>query len=234
VSTTIKRLLTIQDRDRKIAQLTKEQADVPARIKDVETRLEAHKASLEAAREEQQKNQAAMKELEVEIDSAKQRIAKYREQQLQIKNNTEYKALDHEIETVGKEIRKLEDRELELMEIAEEKRVVIAEREKDLGQEEKRVQEDQKVLQKRLENIEAEIHDLKIDREALAKDVDAEWLARYERIFSKLGDFAIVPVEHGSCGGCHMNLPPQVVHNAKKDLTLTICNFCGRMLYWQD
>jgi len=233
VSTTIKRLLTIQDRDRKIAQLTKEQADVPARIKDVETRLEAHKASLEAAREEQQKNQAAMKELEVEIDSAKQRILKYREQQLQIKNNTEYKALDHEIETVGKDIRKLEDRELELMEIAEEKRVLIAEREKDLGQEEKHVQEDQQILKKRLENIESEIHDLKIDRDALAKDVDAEWLARYERIFSKLGDFAIVPVENSSCGGCHMNLPPQVIHNAKKDMTLTICNFCGRMLYWR-
>jgi uncharacterized protein len=134
---------------------------------------------------------------------------------------------------VQKEIRELEDRELELMEQTENLRKLIASREKDLKQEEGRVVEDQGVLQVRLEKIEAEVQSLQTDRTALATEVDPTWLARYERIFKRTGDFAIVGVENGVCGGCHMKLPPQLIHDAKKNLSLIECSFCSRILFWQ-
>ena len=233
MSTIMERLLMVQDRDRKITQLTREQADIPERIRQVETRLDAHRGSLEAAREQLQKNQASMKNIETEIETRKQKISKFREQQFQIKNNDEYKALEHEIEMVETQIRAFEDKELELMETSEESRGLIAAREKDLAQEEKRVKEDQEVFKKRLGVIKGEVHDLKIDREALAKEVDPEWLARYERIFKKHGDYAIVPIENNACGGCHMNLPPHLIHDSKNTATLTSCSYCSRILYWQ-
>lgn len=233
MSTTIERLLIVQDRDRKLAQLLREKADIPARIHQIEARLSAHQESLHAAQEEVKKNAAGMKLIEGEIDARKQKIAKFREQQFQIKSNVEYKALEHEITVVQKDIRGLEDNELVLMEGSDKIRQMIGEREGDLKQEQKRVGEDQQVLQKRLDQIMAEVHDLQVDRDALAKDCDPSSLGLYDRIMKKTADYAVVRVENGSCGGCHMKLTPQLVHDTRKGLTLTQCNYCSRILYWQ-
>lgn len=233
MSTTIERLLILQDRDRKLGQLLREKADVPARIKQIEDRLSAHQQSLHAAQEEVKKNTAGMKQIEGEIEARKQKIAKYREQQFQIKSNVEYKALEHEISVVQDEIHGLEDDEIALMEGGDKIRSLIGDREGDLKQEQKRVLEDQQVLKKRLEQIEAEIHDVQVDRDALAKDCDASSLQLYDRIMKRLGDYAVVRIENGSCGGCHMKLTPQLVHDTRKGLNLVQCNYCSRILYWQ-
>ncbi len=88
-------------------------------------------------------------------------------------------------------------------------------------------------LQKRKAIIEQELSELRAEREKLATQVDAEALARYERILRSKGDTAIVPVQHGNCGGCHLQIPPQLIHNAKNGNELTSCDYCGRILYWQ-
>ena len=233
MSTMMERLLVVQDRDRKIAQLRREQADIPERVRQVEVRLDAHRDVLKSAQEEQKKNAAAMKQIDVEIEAAKQKITRFREQQFQIKNNNEYRALEHEISVVEKEIRHLEDKEIEWMEKAEELKALIAGREKDLKLEEKRVIEDQAVLKKRLESIDGEIRGLSTDRAELVKDIDPSWLSRYERIFRKAGDYAVVAIENGACGGCHMKLPPHIAHETKRNLSLVECSYCSRILYWK-
>jgi len=233
VSTIIERLLIIQDRDRKIAQLTRESEDLPTRARVINSRLDTHRESLKAAHEDVKKNAAATKQIEVEIDSRKEKIMKFREQQLQIKSNDEYRILEHEIAVVQKEIRNLEDQELALMEQAESLRKMIAERENDLKQEEGRANQDEEVLKKRLDNILAEIRDLHVDRNSLAAEIDPTWLARYDRIFKRTADYALVRVENAACGGCHMKLPPHLVHEAKRGLAMTQCSFCSRILYWQ-
>jgi predicted nucleic acid-binding Zn-ribbon protein len=233
VSTIIERLLIIQDRDRKITHLMREAKDLPARIQEIKSRLDIHRESMKTAHEDMKKNAAATKQAEVEIDSRKQKIMKFREQQLQIKSNDEYRILEHEIAVVQGEIRNLEDQELALMEQAENLRKAIAEREKDLKQEEGRANQDEEVLKKRLENIQAEIHDLQVDRDSQAAGTDPTWLARYDRIFKRTADYALVPVENAACGGCHMKLPPHLVHEAKRGLAMTQCSFCSRILYWQ-
>ena len=49
--TTIEKLLIVQDRDRRIRQLSRESEDIPARRKLSEERLKEHKESLAAAQE---------------------------------------------------------------------------------------------------------------------------------------------------------------------------------------
>jgi uncharacterized protein len=233
VSTIVERLLIIQERDRRIAQLTREAQDLPARAQEIKSRLDTHRDAMKAAHEEMKKNAAATKQIEVDIDSRKQKIMKFREQQFQIKNNDEYRILEHEIAVVQKEIRSLEDQELALMEQAESFRKMIADREGDLKQEERRANQDEEALKKRLDAIHAEIHDLQIDRDAQAAETDPSWLARYDRIFKRTADYALVRVENAACGGCHMILPPHLVHEAKRGLAMTQCSFCSRILYWK-
>ena len=227
----IEKLLVVQDRDRKIAHLLQEQVDLPARKKLIESRLHAHNESLKGVQEELKKQGAKIKRIEGEIEGGKEQIRKYREQEFQIKSNVEYKALEHEIAIVQKAIRALEDEEIAAMERMEELQKVLQQHGQDYQQEEKRVHEDQQTLDARAANLQQELEQCRAERAAVAVDVDREWLARYERVFQKAGDYALVAVDKHCCGGCHMQLPPSVVHDARKGQTITLCNYCGRMLY---
>jgi predicted nucleic acid-binding Zn-ribbon protein len=91
---------------------------------------------------------------------------------------------------------------------------------------------EQAELRTRATVVEKELAQLRSERQQIAEKADPDALARYERLMRSKGDFAIVPIAHGNCGGCHLTLPPQVVHNAKDGSEVTSCDYCGRILYW--
>lgn len=229
--TNIEKILVLQDRDRKILSLTQESVDIPARKQLIEQRLKDHHDAIAKAHEDLKRNAAGIKDVELEIESRKLRILKLREQQGSIKTNQEYRAIEHEIAALQEQIRGIEEREIELMEAAEALKARQAEVEAVLKREKEFVESDLKNLDARLQNIGAEIEAVKAEREKVLPDVDPEWLSRYQRIFANKGDVAMVPVEGGSCGGCHMRLPPQQVHLARRGTDMVACSFCGRLLY---
>ena len=231
MSNTLERLLEVQECDRKIARLSREAEDIPKRKHDIDSRLNSHRQSLEDLRSDLQQKKADSHELEVEVESFRQKIIKFREQQFLTKKNEEYQALEKEITLTERKISKSEDRELVFMEKMEQLNREIAEMASELKREEELIGQDTKVLDVRAEEIEIEITHVKKDRDDLVVDIEASWLKRYERIMKHVGDFAMVPVEKNSCGGCHMNLPPQLINNAKRLDDLTLCSFCGRILY---
>lgn len=229
--TTMEKLLVLQDRDRKIRSLEQECVDIPARKRLIDQRLQNHRQAVEQAHDDLKKNAAATKDVELEIDSRKQKILKLREQQGQIKTNQEYRAIENEVGALQLQIRDIEEREIVLMEAAEALKARMADAEQVLKREQSFVETDMKALDTRLANIQGEIDVVKADREKILPDIDVDWLARYQRIFANKGDAAIVPVEGGSCGGCHMRLPPQQVHLARRGTEMVPCSFCGRLLF---
>lgn len=230
--TTLEKLLVLQDRDRKLRQLLQETRDIPARKLLIESRLKANREAFETAGENLKKNTASTKALELEIESVKDTIKKYRHQQGQIKNNDQYRALEREIREQMGRIRELEEREIKLMEEAEGLKTAVAEREQALKIDEDSVQVDIKALDERMKNIEAEVEEARKNREAMTEGIDESWLSRYTRIFNNKGDYALVPVDKGTCGGCHMKVPPQLVQDAKRGDKMVSCAYCGRLLYW--
>ncbi len=231
--TTLEKLLVSQDRDRKLRQLLQETRDIPARKLLIESRLKANREAFETAEENVKKNSAATKALELEIETVKDTVKKYRHQQGQIKNNDQYRALEREIREQMGRIRELEEREIKLMEEAEGLKSAVAEREQALKIDEDSVQVDIKALDERMANIEAEVEEARKNREDMTGGIDESWLSRYTRIFNNKGDYALVPVEQtGTCGGCHMKVPPQLVQDAKRGDKMVSCSYCGRLLYW--
>lgn len=227
----IEQLLVLQERDQHIRRLRKEMADIPIRKQQIESRLKAHESGLAEAENNLMALTAKTKALEVEIESAKQQIQRYRDQQLQTKKNDEYKAFEKQIASTMSQIRGLEDQELEAMEQVEAARVQVKERNASLEVDRARVNEEVATFLDRSTGLGDELAKVEEERKALAAGVDPTWLSRYERLFEKKGDAAIAVVEHGTCGCCHMKLPPAQVVDARKGDTLTVCNFCGRLLY---
>ena len=106
----------------------------------------------------------------------------------------------------------------------------VTAKEKDLQKEEGVVHADIKVLDERMARIAEELKGIQGLRSTAAQDLDARWLKQYNRIFAAK-DRALVPLEEGICGGCHMKLPPAVVHAARKQTDMVTCDYCGRLLY---
>lgn len=232
MATIVEQLNVLQERDGRIRRLARERADVPEHKKQIDSQLDRQRGLVAEAQEALKKQTSAAHNLDVEANARRERIKKLRDQQLQIKSNVEYKALEKEIGALEGEIRGLEDNELEIMERMEAARAALADAEKELKAQEQRVLEEAGLLEKRLKAIDGELAELQAERDRLAADVDPVWLQRYQRIMEKRGDHAMVPVTHDACGGCHMKLPPSVVHDSRRPDTMTVCNFCGRLLFW--
>jgi predicted nucleic acid-binding Zn-ribbon protein len=215
-----------------MAQVRRELRDIPQRKEMIAGRLEEHRRELEKAREDFKRHGLQIKELDGEVEAVRQKINRFRGQQLTVKTNDEYRALESEIQAAEGKIRDLEDRELVLMEEAEELKGAVAARERELEPEAEAVREEQGRLDERASEIERETEELSGRRDELAGDIDRDLLQRYERILDHTGDYAVVSVENGSCGGCHMRLPPQAVHNARRGESVTSCSYCGRILYY--
>ena len=224
------KLLAVQEHDCRIRELEKELRDVPKRKDEEQLRLKDHKEALAKAEEALKGKLAEIKKFELEGDAKREKISKFRTQQFELKTNKEFKAIEAEIKGVQDGIAGLEDQQLVLMEDVEKARAEVQKKKMALAEEEKAVLKDVSLLDGRMNQIGADLKAVKERRDVAAKDADPQWLKRYERIFSRK-DRGLVPIEDGVCGGCHMALPPYIIHGAKRTDSIVACEYCGRMLH---
>ena len=229
---TIEKLLILQDRDRKIRRVKGELAHIEPERQMFQAKSADAQTSLEAAKNRVKQIESDRKALELEVESKKQLIERYANQQLQTRKNEEYRALTHEIEACKADIFKIEDKEIELMEQAEAAQKEVL-RGTQAAQEARKLMEEQLAqLGAREQNLKKELADLATNREDLAEAVDESARGRYERLVKSKGENVVVGVQHGVCGGCHMRLPPQLLVQCQAQQDLVTCSNCGRILYY--
>lgn len=228
----IDQLRALQEMDVAAMRLQAEFDSVPVRKQEAEAALAGSRQALEQARDNVKNRQSAMRQSELDIETLRQQIAKLRTQQFQIKTNSEYRALNLEIEHLEEKIRHGEDDELLVMEEIDGLRGRVAEKEAALKKEQERVDAEVQRLEARRGELEKELRTAGETRSRLAGNVPAQWLAVYERVLANKKDSALVGVDDNAiCGGCHMKLPPQVLHDVRRAETIQHCVFCGRLLF---
>ena len=228
----IEKLLILQDRDRKIHRVQQELAQIAPERENLRALTSSTQTQLDAAKTRVKQIESERKQLELDVDAKKTQIARYANQQLETRKNEEYKALAHEIETCKGDIHKIEDREITLMEQSEvaQKEVVRA---NEAANEAKKLAESQIAeLGQREENFKKELADLLQGRTELASAVDESTRSRYERLLKSKGGSAVVGIEHGVCGGCHMKLQQQLIVTCQPQKEIVTCSSCGRILYF--
>lgn len=228
----IEKLLTLQDRDRRLLHVKEQLARVGPERHSLQDKAASTKAGLESVKMKNKVVETERKKLELDVDAKKQQIEKYSLQQFQTKKNEEYRALAQEIEHCREAISKLEDQQLELMEQAEtlQKEIVTALREGDAAI--KLTEGQLKELADREQTLKAELAELEAGREQLTNGIEESALKRYERLLRQKGDSVVVGIQHGVCGGCHMKFPMQLVVACQTNKELVTCPNCGRILYY--
>jgi predicted nucleic acid-binding Zn-ribbon protein len=225
-------IYALQKKDRRLIKVMREIRDIPQRKSDIEAQLAGSKQRLETALDSRKHTEATLKELELEVESLKEKIIKYKQQQMEATTNDQYRAFVKEIGAVEAEISELEDKEIQLMEDLERGKAIVAECEEKLNAEKAGIADELAELDERSADLKDQLEQLKAGRSRAAEQCDKTILQKYTRIMNNKRDFAVVLVEPGGhCGGCHMKLPPQVIHDARNPTKVVGCNFCGRIVY---
>jgi predicted nucleic acid-binding Zn-ribbon protein len=228
----IENLLILQDRDKKIQRVEAELNNIgPERI-FLQQKATAAQTGHEAAKTRAKQLESDRKNLELEVEAKKKLIEKYSLQQFQTKKNEEYRALAHEIDGCKEAIIKIEDQQIELMEKAEVAAKEVAAAAKLSADLVKNAEAQIKALNDREVSLKKQLEELRADHEKLAEAVEEGARSKYERLRRSKGGTAIVGIEHGVCGGCHMKLPTAIILGVQGDQELVSCQNCGRILYY--
>ena len=228
----IEKLLILQDRDRHILRVETELAHIGPERENLQAKAAGTQAILDAAKTRGKQIESDRKKLELDVEAKKQQIEKYANQQFQTKKNEEYRALAHEIETCKADIVKLDDQQIVLMERAEQAQKDVLTANVAATQARQVVEGQIGNLAARETNLEKELAELELNRQALAQAVEEGVRAKYERLRRTKGSNVVVGVEHGVCGGCHMKLPTQIMVLCRGQQEVVTCINCGRILYY--
>jgi hypothetical protein len=213
----IRQLLVLQDRDAKANRLEAELESIdPEREKTRRESIQTQQI-LDQAKQGQMQLEVRRKDLENEVESRKEQILKFSQQQLETKKNLEYQTLGREIEHVREAISEIEEQELDLMEQQDAFKSKLAEA---------------RQVAEAAKSGEAQILSDLDEREKIVSKINKKMVAHYERLLDTKEGKAIVGVDHGSCGGCHMKLQTQEIVNAKSGREMATCTNCGRLIYY--
>ena len=230
----IQLLAALQKLDSQIYRLKKDLNNVPVQIRGIEGSFRQKEMLLMKNEEEFKAVTMKRREKEMELQAKEEGIKKLQTQLYQLKTNKEYQTMEKEIagqkadvSIIEEDIIKLFD-EIDMITKESVRQKEILERERKASEEEK------KAIEAGAKETEASLQALNGERSTLVRDIDKEFLSKYERILYSKNGLAMVSVRHEACGGCNINLPPQVINEVRLRDELILCGSCARILYIEE
>ena len=224
-------LFELQKIDSEIDRIRTIRGELPLEVQDLEDELEGLETRIAKIQEE-------IKDLDTEILDRKNAtkdsetaIAKYKEQQNNVRNNREFESLAKEIEFQELEI-KLHEKK------SKEAKFKLTSKKETLDEAKERFEfrkEDLKTKKAELDEIVSETQKeeddlIKKSATALGK-IDARLAFAYNRLrVNAKNGLALVPVDRDSCGGCFNKIPPQRQLDIQSKKKVLVCEHCGRIL----
>jgi predicted nucleic acid-binding Zn-ribbon protein len=225
-------LRELQRLDDRLRSLHVGQQHLPAQLQPYETACAEARQGLARLQEDIVHTERQRRALERELESAHTQLARTQSKLHDVKTNKEYSAVLAEISTGKQRIGALEDQVLDLMEVLEQHRQSLRNQEQhvhEAGQtltvQRQEVQRIQAVLQQQIAAEEAQ-------RQQVVAALVAPLYATYQRLVAQRGGQAVVQIQAGTCGGCHLKVQPQLVSEIRRQDKLITCPHCQRMLLW--
>jgi hypothetical protein len=224
-------LFELQKIDSKIDSIRTIRGELPLEVQDLEDEIGGLNTRVAKINDE-------IKELETEISDRKiaskdseTAIAKYKEQQNNVRNNREFESLSKEIE--------FQELEIKLHEKKSKEAKFKIEGKKELFQEATdRLELKKADLEVKKAELDAIVSETQKDEDKLMKasdDAKKKIESRLVFAYNRLRDnakngLAVVQIVRGSCGGCYNKIPPQRQLDIVTKKKIIVCEHCGRIL----
>ena len=226
----LKVLVELQKLDSQVYRLRRQTQAKPAEAARLKEQHQQTAQMLQATEARYKALEIKRNQMETDLSQKEEQIKKLQVQLFQLKTNKEYTAMQKEIEGLKADKSVLEEEVLKLMDESDRAKAQMASEREALKVREVVLQGDLQRLEEELKSLEDSLEELQASRRALIPKVDLSVLAQYERILEHKDGLALVRAEGYACGGCHMNLPPQLIVEIQMNNRLVVCESCGRIL----
>ncbi|HEY4485582.1 MAG TPA: C4-type zinc ribbon domain-containing protein [Nitrospiria bacterium] len=227
------RLVQLQEIDTRLGSVNRRIAKIPEQLTAGQASVDEAKIRLAAIKADTEARRTTRREKERELEAREAQLSKARGRQSEIKTNKEFQTHLHEIETLESEKGRVEEDLLILMDEIE-KRVKEETGEGRIAEEAVRAFDSLRIqLEEQGRALGTEREGLEKERSEIASAVKPDLLATYQNLIRARGGLAVVPIVNGTCGGCHMSIPPQRVAEVRGSSLILACSECQRILYWR-
>ena len=226
-------LIDLQDVELTLVRLKEKKTQLPLMIERARGTYDQAVLKVEEVRKKQEEAAKERRVKERRLEEEEERLRKLKARISEIKTNKEYQALLLEIDTAKRGQDRDEEELLLLMEQQEVTKQEVIQREKVLAEEKRRFEEEKGRLEAEAAHAEEEMIRLEKERFTLLEQIPQALRKEYDKIKSVRRDMAVVPIRNGTCLGCHIHIPPQLVADIKKQEKILTCMNCHRILYWK-
>jgi len=224
-------LIGLQALDAQIYKMESEKELKPEEISNLKDLLEQKQSGIKDAEEQLKGLQLKHKEKEIMLGTKEEQVKKLQAQLNLIKTNKEYTTMVGEIESHKADNSVLEEEIINFMDSIDETKVRLDQEKQKFTEESKNIDTQVKEIEQQIKFIDAAIVELKKEREELTPLIDKKFLSEYERILVGKDGQAMAEVVNDNCGGCYMQLPPQVINEINMKEKVIYCENCQRILY---
>ena len=225
-------LTALQELDDRLRLLRKEQQALPLRLNAPEREHVEACQGLKSVQAEIDRNERQQHDLEMDLQSTQDGLAKVQRKLREVKTNKEYSAVLAEIDAGNQHIGSVEDQLLQLMEHAEQKRQARQLQEQRVQITHDALQEQTHAVKEASAALDEEILVEQEKRLQTAVGLKAELLDRYEKLAAQHDSSVVVHLRDGTCGGCHLKVLPQLVSDIRLQESLHTCPHCRLILLW--
>ena len=230
----LQQLVDLQKIDDQISEKRKIIADIPRQLDSARNELEEKKNILKVVMDEIETLHKERKNLEQEVQSENDHMAKAKTKLPAVKTNKEYTAILTEVDAIKEKVSKIEDKELEIMEVLELKTKEVPGVEKKCKEEDEHYNTYRQKKENEEMRVKQELEDLESERKNLSGLVDIVILKRYQKIFNSREGRAVAGLRENICQGCFQQVLPQMVIEVKVGEKIHQCEGCMRFLFWEE
>ncbi len=230
----LQKLIALQEIDSIVDDLRRQEEDVRTSLAEEEAGVAACERKVEEAKARGLECAKLVREMENDVRELEEKMEKRRGQLNEVKSNREYAALQIEISNdQDKKDRKEEQMLMELEKSDGVGEAVRAE-EDELGGSRQVLKVKEEEQRKMVEAVRERMKDEEAGRGNAVANLKKTLADRYDQTRRSRGGIALAEIKGGSCQGCHISLPPQLVIEVRKGEEILDCCSCGRILYVKD
>lgn len=227
----LKALYKLQTLLSEIDRIKTLRGELPLEVKDLEDSIVGLQTRLENYKNDIKEFQSAIAACKVDVQNAQALIAKYTEQQNNVRNNKEFDHLSKEIEYQGLEIEAKEKKIKDVTKLIADRKAEVEELQKLLSDRSLDLQDKRKELEEIVSETRSEEEFLRAKVSELEQEIEPRLLNSFKRIRKNARNgLGIVYIQRDACGGCFNKIPPQRQLDIKLRKKVIVCEYCGRIL----
>lgn len=209
--------------------------ELPKEVEDLEDEIERFKTRIQKYKDEINDLRKLVGKLNADIEERTAKIARYREQQNNVRNNREFDFLEKEIEFEGLEI-ELDHKKVREAGASQEKKLQeISKAQEEMSDNEHILEEKRQELDEIVNETRQEVENLQAKAKTIEPLIDEYTLKAFKRIRKNVHNgLGIVAVQRNACGGCFNRIPPQRQLDVKMHKKIIVCEYCGRIMIDED